>query len=61
VFAQSTVNLDGSSVVPTTIDIGGLSLTPSKQGLLPALTHKLELLYFGYVTQWEIFRRVVIT
>jgi hypothetical protein len=37
----------------------GLSLTPVKQGLLPAMKRKYELLRFGYVTQWETFRRAV--
>jgi hypothetical protein len=60
VTAQSTNNPDGSYVVPTTIDIDGLSLTPAKHGLLPTLKRKLELLHFGYVTQqWDTFRRVV--
>jgi hypothetical protein len=61
VTAQSTINPDGSYVVPATIDIDGLSLTPVKHGLPTSLKHKFELLYFGYVTQWETFRRVVIT
>jgi ADP-ribose pyrophosphatase YjhB (NUDIX family) len=61
VTAQSSINPDGSYVVLTTIDIDGLSLTPVKHGLLTSLKHKLELLHFGYVTQWETFRRVVIT
>jgi hypothetical protein len=62
VTAQSTINPDGSYVVPDTLDIiGGLSLTPAKMGLLPAVKHKSELLHFGYVTQWETFRRAVYT
>jgi ADP-ribose pyrophosphatase YjhB (NUDIX family) len=61
VTAQSTINPDGSYVVPETIDIGGLNLTPAKTGLLPAMKHKSELLHFGYVTQWETFRRAVYT
>jgi hypothetical protein len=61
VTTHSTINPDGSYVVPETIDIGGLSLTPSKNGLLPSLKQKNELLHFGYVTQWEIFRRAVYT
>jgi 8-oxo-dGTP pyrophosphatase MutT (NUDIX family) len=61
VIAQSTVNSDGSYAVPATIDIDGLSLTPAKHGLLPALKRKYELLHFGYVTEWETFRRVVYT
>jgi 8-oxo-dGTP pyrophosphatase MutT (NUDIX family) len=61
VTAQSTINLDGSYVVPETLDIGGLNLTPAKTGLLCAMKHKSELLHFGYVTQWETFRRAVYT
>jgi ADP-ribose pyrophosphatase YjhB (NUDIX family) len=62
VTAQSTINPVGSYVVPETIDIGGLSLTPAKNGLLPSLKQKNEsLLHFGYVTQWEIFRRAIYT
>jgi 8-oxo-dGTP pyrophosphatase MutT (NUDIX family) len=61
VTAQSTINPDGSYVVPETIDIGGLDLTPAKTGLLHAMKHKSELLHFGYVTQRETFRRAVYT
>jgi hypothetical protein len=61
VTALSTINVDGSYVVPETIDIGGLSLTPAKNGLLPSMKQKSEILHFGYLTQWEIFRRVVFT
>jgi 8-oxo-dGTP pyrophosphatase MutT (NUDIX family) len=61
VTAQSTINPDGSYVVPETLDTGGLNLTPAKTGLLPAEKHKSELLHFGYVIQWEIFRRAVYT
>jgi hypothetical protein len=57
VTTQSTINPDGSYVVPATIGIDGLSPTPAKQGLLPTLRRKYELLHFGYVTQWETFRR----
>jgi ADP-ribose pyrophosphatase YjhB (NUDIX family) len=59
--AQSTMNPDGSYVVPETIDIDGLNLTPAKTGLLFAIKHKSELLHFGYVTQWETVRRAVYT
>jgi hypothetical protein len=59
VSAQSTINPDGSYVVPETLDIGSLNLTPAKTGLLPAMKHNSELLHFGYVTQWETFRRAV--
>jgi hypothetical protein len=55
VTAQSTINHDGSYVVPETIGIDSLYLTPAKQGLLPSLKRKYELLHFGYVTQWETF------
>jgi ADP-ribose pyrophosphatase YjhB (NUDIX family) len=61
VTAQSTVNPDGSYVVQETIDIGGLNLTPAKTGLLLAMKHKSELLHFGYITQWEAFRRAMYT
>jgi ADP-ribose pyrophosphatase YjhB (NUDIX family) len=61
VTAQSTINPDGSYAVPETIDVGGLNLTPAKTELLPAMKHKSELLHFGYVTQWETFRRAVYT
>jgi 8-oxo-dGTP pyrophosphatase MutT (NUDIX family) len=61
VTAQSTINPDGSYVVPETIDIGGLNLTPAQTRLLPVVKHKSELLHFGYVTQWETFRRAVYT
>jgi hypothetical protein len=61
VTTQSTINPDGSYVVPEILDISGLNLTPAKTGLLPAMKHKSELLHFGYVTQWETFRRAVYT
>jgi hypothetical protein len=61
VTTQSTINPDGSYVVPETLDIGGLNLTPAKTGLLHAVKHKSELLHFSYVTQWETFRRAVYT
>jgi hypothetical protein len=60
VTPKSTINPDGSYVVPATIDSDGLSLTPAKHGLLLALQHKYEFLHFGYVTQWETFRRIVL-
>jgi 8-oxo-dGTP pyrophosphatase MutT (NUDIX family) len=61
VTALSTINSDGSYVVPETIDIGGLNLTPAQTGLLPAVKRKSDLLHFGYVTQWKTFRRAVYT
>jgi 8-oxo-dGTP pyrophosphatase MutT (NUDIX family) len=61
VTVQSTINPDGSYVVPETLDIGGLNLTPAKTGLLIAMKQKSELLHFGYVTRWETFRRAVYT
>jgi 8-oxo-dGTP pyrophosphatase MutT (NUDIX family) len=59
--AQSTINPDGSYVVPEALDIRGLNITPAKTGFLPAAKHESELLHFGYVTQWETFRRAVYT
>jgi ADP-ribose pyrophosphatase YjhB (NUDIX family) len=61
VTVQSTINLDGSYIVPETIDIDGLSRTPAQQGLLQALKREYELLHFGYVTQWDTFRRAAYT
>jgi hypothetical protein len=55
------INPYGSYIVPETIDIGGFPLKPVKDGLLPNLMHKHELLHFGYVTQWETFCRAVYT
>jgi 8-oxo-dGTP pyrophosphatase MutT (NUDIX family) len=60
VLALSTVNPDGIYVVPETINIDGLTLTPARKGLLRAEKHKSELLHFGYVTQWELFCRVAV-
>jgi hypothetical protein len=51
VTSQSTINADGSYVNHETIDIGGLSLTPAKKGLLLSMKQENELLNFGYVTQ----------
>jgi ADP-ribose pyrophosphatase YjhB (NUDIX family) len=59
VAAQSTINPDGTYVVPESVNIDGLSLTPAKTGLLRDEKHKSELLHFGYVTQWETFCRAV--
>jgi ADP-ribose pyrophosphatase YjhB (NUDIX family) len=59
VLAQSTVNPDGTYVVPEKINIDGLTLTPAQKGLIRAEKHKSELLHFGYVTQWEPFCRAV--
>jgi hypothetical protein len=56
---QSTIYHDGTYVVLVTIDIDGLSLTPATNGLLPEITRKFELLHFGYVDQWETFRRAL--
>jgi 8-oxo-dGTP pyrophosphatase MutT (NUDIX family) len=61
VTEQSTINPYGTYVVPETINIDGLNLTPAQTGLLPAMKHKSELFHFGYVTQWETFRRAVYT
>jgi hypothetical protein len=56
-MTESTINLDGTCVVPTTIDIGGLSLTPTKTRRLLDVIRKFEFLHFGYVAQWENFLR----
>jgi ADP-ribose pyrophosphatase YjhB (NUDIX family) len=59
VLAQSTVNPDGTYVVPETINTDGLNLTPAQTWLIRAEKHKSELLHFGYVAQWESFFRAV--
>jgi 8-oxo-dGTP pyrophosphatase MutT (NUDIX family) len=46
VTSQSTINPDGTCVVPIMIDIDGLYLTPSKTGLLKETQCKFELLHF---------------
>jgi hypothetical protein len=61
VTTQSTINPDGTYVVPTTVDIDGISLTRTKIGRLHFVIRKFELLHFGYVAQWETFRRAVNT
>jgi hypothetical protein len=61
VIAQSTIYHDGTYVVPYTSDVDGLSLTPSKTGLLKGTQRKLELLHLGYIAHWEAFRGVVIS
>jgi ADP-ribose pyrophosphatase YjhB (NUDIX family) len=61
VTSQSTTNPYGSYVVPSAIDIDGLTLAPSKHGLLHETQRKLEMLHFGYVAQREAFRGAVIS
>jgi hypothetical protein len=46
--APPTISLDGTNVVPELIDIDGLSLTPTKTGLLLALYVNLS--YFTLAT-----------
>jgi hypothetical protein len=46
---MSTVHNDGTYVVPSTIDIDELYLTPSKTWLLKDTQCKFELLHFVYV------------
>jgi hypothetical protein len=55
VTTQSNVYYDGTYTVPTDVDIVGLSLTPSKIGLVRETQRKYELRHFGYVSQWESF------
>jgi ADP-ribose pyrophosphatase YjhB (NUDIX family) len=55
VTAQSTIHSDGFCVIPTMIDIDGLSLTPFKIGIVREVHRKHELLHFGSVAQWEAF------
>jgi hypothetical protein len=61
VTAQSTVHRDDSYVVPTTVDIEGLCLTPFKIGLVREAQRKYEMLHFVYVARWESFRGAAIS
>jgi hypothetical protein len=61
VAIQSTINLDGTYVIPATIDIDGLSLTPTMIGRLPYVIRMFEILHFGYMAQWETFYQAVTT
>jgi 8-oxo-dGTP pyrophosphatase MutT (NUDIX family) len=61
VTTQSTINPDGTYVVPSTIEIDGVKLTPLKTGLSKETQRKFELLHFGHVAQLEAFRSVVIS
>jgi hypothetical protein len=49
VTAQSTTHPDGSYVVSEAIDIGGVSLKPAEQDLLPAMK-RVNMGYFTLVT-----------
>jgi hypothetical protein len=49
-----------TSCLPT-LDIDGLSLTVTKLGRFLDVIRRLELLHFGYVSQWETFRQEVTT
>jgi 8-oxo-dGTP pyrophosphatase MutT (NUDIX family) len=60
VTAQSTINHIGTYVVPSNVEIDGLTLTPSKILLLKETLRKFERLHFGYVAHWEAFRDVLI-
>jgi hypothetical protein len=53
VATYSAIHHDDTYVVPATIDIDGLSLTPSKIGQLKETQRKLEQLHFDYVAQLE--------
>jgi hypothetical protein len=56
IIAYSTVRHDdGSYVIPTTLSIDVLTLTPQVTGLGKESQRKYELLYFSYVAQWQPF------
>jgi hypothetical protein len=59
--AHSTIHYDGTYVVPSTIDIDGLTLTPSKTWILKETQPKFKTVHFSYVAQWEAFRGAVIS
>jgi hypothetical protein len=58
ITTHSTINFDGFYVVPATIVIGGLLLTPFKIGLLLATRRKFELVHFDFVAQWGLFEEM---
>jgi hypothetical protein len=47
VVSQSVIYRDGTYVVPATLDIDGLTHTPSAMGLLKESRRKFEILHFG--------------
>jgi hypothetical protein len=53
---QWTINPYGNYIVQATIDIDGVSLTPTRAGRLPCVIRRFELLHFGYEAQRETFR-----
>jgi hypothetical protein len=55
VTAQSAIHHDGSYVVPATVDIDNLSLTPSKIELGKETESTYKRLHFGYVAQCQSF------
>jgi hypothetical protein len=61
VIVQSKVPHDDSYVVPTTVDINGLILTPYVTGLVKESQRKYELLHFGFVAQWQPFRVIILS
>jgi 8-oxo-dGTP pyrophosphatase MutT (NUDIX family) len=62
VNAQSTIHHVGTYVVPAMVDIDGLSLMPSKTGLVNEnQIIKYELLHIGYVAHWQSFRVAMVS
>jgi hypothetical protein len=61
VTAQPTIHLDGTYVVPATIDIDGHSLTRSTTRLLREAQRKHGLSHFDCVAQLESFRAAAIS
>jgi hypothetical protein len=51
----STIHLNGTYFVPITIGIDGISLTPTRIGLVRETQRNHELLHFDYVAEWESF------
>jgi hypothetical protein len=56
-----TVHFRGSYVVLATIAIDGLSLMPFVTDIVKEYQRKHELLYFGYVAQWQPFQVAVLS
>jgi hypothetical protein len=57
ITTQSTIQYDDTYyTVPTTVDIDGLSLTPTMLGMVKDTQRMYELFHFGYVAQLDFFR-----
>jgi hypothetical protein len=52
IVSQSNIQHDDSYVIPATIALNGLTMTPVVTGAVKATQMKYELLHHGSVAQW---------